>query len=300
VTVRQFDTPGDVSVRVKSKSGEVRLIAHDLPTTEVEVTPLEAAADEAAAQTSVECRPNGAGYLVEVDVPSEWGSSGGGFLRRVMSLAGEGAKVRVVIRCPAGSGIDVSSASATISTVGTFGTVKAKTASGDVTLGPVTGPVQVGTASGDVTFEGIEGNAKVDTVSGVIKGERVAAVAKLESASGDVTLQVATERLTVQTVSGDVKVGETATDCQVKTTSGDVSLSKATSGRVELQAVSGDLRVGVAAGTLLHVEGESVSGDLSSEIPLDDAPPEDATGAGGPELSLAVKTVSGDVSIRRA
>jgi DUF4097 and DUF4098 domain-containing protein YvlB len=299
VTVRQFDTPGDVVVRVRNKSGEIRLIAHDLPTTEVEVTPLDPGGEETVAQTSVQCHPTGEGYLVDVEVPTDAGAAGGGFLRRVMSLAGEGTKARVVVRCPTGSAVDVSSASASITATGTVGAVKAKSASGDLTFDQIDGPAQIGTASGDVNFGSIEGSAKIESVSGDVRGEQVGAVTKVGTASGDVSVELASDDLTVESVSGDVKVGEAAADCRAKTTSGDISVGKATSGRVDLQAVSGDLRVGVAAGSLLHVEGESVSGDLRSEIPLDDAPPEQG-GSAGPELNIWLKTISGDAVVRRA
>jgi hypothetical protein len=69
-----------------------------------------------------------------------------------------------------------------------------------------------------------------------------------------------------------------------------------------VQTVSGDVRVGVSQGTRVWIDAASVSGDLGSELGLDDRQPgDDETGAEGETVvPLHLKTVSGDVSIVRA
>jgi hypothetical protein len=65
--------------------------------------------------------------------------------------------------------------------------------------------------------------------------------------------------------------------------------------------VSGDVRVGVGRGTRVWIDAGTVSGDLGSELGLDDAEPDtDDSTASGPVVPLQLKTVSGDVSIVRA
>ena len=66
---------------------------------------------------------------------------------------------------------------------------------------------------------------------------------------------------------------------------------------MDVHSVSGDIVIGVASGTRIQVDAGSVSGDLSSEIPLDG----DTEGTDGqPELAIRVQTVSGNVLVRRA
>jgi len=69
-----------------------------------------------------------------------------------------------------------------------------------------------------------------------------------------------------------------------------------------VKTVSGDVRVGVGRGTRVWIDATSVSGDLGSELGLDDGEPDtdEPDPGGGPVVPLHVKTVSGDVSIVRA
>jgi DUF4097 and DUF4098 domain-containing protein YvlB len=182
----------------------------------------------------------------------------------VVSIGGfnlGGGELRVRARVPHGSDADFKTAAADMQVHGHVHRLETKSASGDLAVMGV-----------------VDENARVKTVS------------------GDVFLASVGEDLTVQSVSGDLRAESVGGDVEVKTVSGDVRVN-AQRGKTTVQSVSGDIEIGVAAGTNLDVDAGSVSGDLTSEVPLGS----DATAVGdGPMLVVRGKTVSGDFKVFRA
>jgi hypothetical protein len=74
-------------------------------------------------------------------------------------------------------------------------------------------------------------------------------------------------------------------------------------GRLKVRSVSGDVAVGVVKGVALHVDVETTSGAVHSDIPLSDGPDDGGSGGGvrpGARVDLSVRSVSGNVDIGRA
>jgi DUF4097 and DUF4098 domain-containing protein YvlB len=193
-----------------------------------------------------------------------------------------GGDIEVRVTCPPGSNLEFSSGSADIRVEGDLGEVSVKTASGDVTLGDVAKKFQVKTASGDVSAGTIERGGQVVTVSGDVR---------LDSFESD---------LQARSVSGDVRIGRVRGPLNLSTTSGDIALDAVESGEVRAQTVSGDARIGVGRGTRVFIDAASLSGDLSSELGVEDGAASSEPEQEGAVVPLHVKTVSGDVQIVRA
>ena len=156
-------------------------------------------------------------------------------------------------------------------------TVRADLATADIRGRGRFGAVEVDVASGEVAFDEVEGQAKVNTASGDVELRRVGS-ARVNSASGDVRIDEA----------GPV---------EANTASGDIQLRSVSSGEVKLHSASGDLEVGIAKGSRLWIDAQSLSGDASSELELEPGP----SGADdGPLVELRAQTMSGDIAVRRA
>ncbi len=270
--MHRFETPGPVALRIAIGAGRVDVAATEEGVTEVEVVPLrdDEGTRRAAAETRVEFVERGGGHQVIVESPERTDLSGVIFRR--------GPKLGVIVRCPAGSDLEVKTASAPVKGIGRLGAVEVKTASGDLSLDD-TRSLAFSTASGDI-------------VAGSVK-ERCS----VKTASGDAKLRAVGGALTVSLVSGDFQLEEACDQVNVSTVSGDQYLGAVSAGPVRLSAVSGDIRVGVRAGLRLYLDVGTVSGSARSELESDDGT---AGEDEGEPVELRVRTVSGDARIERA
>jgi len=259
-----FETPGPVGLRVSFAAGRLDVEPGLEGRTEIELTPLNRAAQDVVETMTVRVDHSGGRYDVVVEEQKKWG-----FLSN--------AEIGVRVRCPQDTVLELKTASADAVVRGSIASAHAKTASGDLSFGEVLGELVVNSQSGDVKAGDVGGDCTIKTASGDVRVNRVAGSFVGNLVSGDLHLGEAEGPVTVQSVSGDQWIGSIA------------------SGEVRLQSVSGDVRVGVRAGLRLWIDATSVSGDMSSELDAADAPVDGET-----VVELRAKTVSGDVQISRA
>ena len=171
--------------------------------------------------------------------------------------------LRVHARIPHASRAALATASADMKVRGRIESLDSKSASGDLTV--------VGTIERDAAIKTVSGDAHVQRIDG---------------------------NLRATTVSGDLFLGSVGRSIEIKSVSGDVRVESVREGSATVQSVSGDIELGVAAGTNLDVDAGSVSGELDSEVPL--GSDRAAADADGPTLVVRGKTVSGDFRVFRA
>ena len=276
-----FQTPGPVRLDVRLGSGEVRLETSDNAETTVTLEPLRD--NDASVAAVQEARVEQRDEEILVDV-------------RDRRRGFRGADVLVEIHCPEESSVRAKSGSADIEGRGRFGPVEVESGSGDVQFSDVSGDAEINAASGDVQLARIGGQARINTASGDVQLASVGGEARINSASGDVQIREAGNRLEVNTASGDVLVGEALSSVNANSASGDQTIGSVTQGKVGLKSASGDLKIGIREGSTLWVDARSRSGEVRSELPVSDLPPE----GDAPHVELRANTMSGDITVVRA
>lgn len=151
--------------------------------------------------------------------------------------------------------------------------VTVQTISGDLQVRKVVGELTLESVSGDIVSDGARRLIRAKTVSGdVTLGDASGDALEANSVSGDVLVKgLKAKGCTFQTVSGSVVAETAACDrAELKSVSGDVeySGSLAPGGRYDFKSHSGDIRLTFGGATGFSVNASTFSGDLSSRLEL--------------------------------
>jgi DUF4097 and DUF4098 domain-containing protein YvlB len=164
--------------------------------------------------------------------------------------------VDFTVTMPTGGSATIRSISGDVRVTNVKGELRAESVSGNVITSGSTRLSLVKSVSGDieVTDAASEGEVTVSSVSGdlIVRGLKARTI-DLGSVSGDVTLtNVTCERATVKTTSGNVEYGGPL----------------ARSGRYEMIAHSGSVRLEISGTTGFELEATTFSGDVRSDFPV--------------------------------
>jgi DUF4097 and DUF4098 domain-containing protein YvlB len=260
----EFDRSTPVTVFLRVPSGTVAVHAEERTTVVADVVPLDGSdASRQAAENSVVAL-DGDTLVVRAPEMSDWNWRRSG-------------KLGVTVRVPLDSSIVAKIASAGLRATGRFA------------------EAQVHSASGDAHLDEVTGNAHLDAASGRLTVGRVGGSLRMVSASGDLEIGDVTGDVSAESASGRIEMRSAGGSIRAHTASGGIDIGLVRQGETRIKAVSGDVRVGVAAGTGVWLDVSTVSGSTSNDLTM---------GAGGGEaqasLQLHIRTVSGDIQIRRA
>lgn len=261
----EFKCDGPISVHITLAAGNCVVSAEDRESASVSVTPYksDSKSQEAAEATEVDFREG------RLTIRAPEGMTGWLFGKG-------GGAINVDVKVPRGSGLNVKSASAPINCHGELDVVSASTASGSITVEHAA-EVSVNTASGDSRVIECVGSVRANTASGDMQ---------LDHVGGDVN---------AKSVSGDVRITRAGRNVQAGSVSGDVILSEVKTGSTRLKTVSGSVSIGVASGTGVWMDLNTVSGTTSSDLAVGDMPSSSQA-----SLEMRVSTVSGNIDLFRA
>jgi DUF4097 and DUF4098 domain-containing protein YvlB len=184
---------------------------------------------------------------------------------------GRKGQVRARIHLPHESSLKVDTGSADLEARGRFAEASVNSGSGDIEIEQIaSGDLKAG--SGDVDVEKVIASVKVKTGSGDIKLGPVGGACDVMAGSGDVVLDAVEGSLKVKTGSGDVVVRSGGERVDAMAGSGDVVIEQVNHGEVFAKTGSGDVTIGVSDGTAAYLDIQTVTGDVRSSLDTTESP----------------------------
>lgn len=191
---------------------------------------------------------------------------------------------------------------------------------------PKSAELKIEVVSADVNLSGVAGRSlKVDGVSGKQRLESGAKEVELGSVSGNIDLAGSSTRAHLETVSGDIRARGLNGQVKFETVSGDIDADNAgyrdmsagtvsgsitlrgkpeAGARVDVETMSGDVRLYLPGETSTRLRASSFSGSIHSDFGSVKQPEhgpgsslETTTGSGDGQVKL--ETFSGDIEIRK-
>lgn len=265
---KTFPVSGPVSLVARIGHGSFTVHAEDGCTEATVTIEPRNAASAILDRTAVEMR----GSILVVQMPRQ----GGIFDLPIFGRLSESDAVDVTVVLPTGSDVKISSFTADITITGTVGATDLAFATSTVAVGTVDRDLVLKFGSGTVDVERVNGDVTIRSGAGSVRVGEVAG--KVSSGFG----------------SGNLSVGTAHSRVRARTGSGATSID-ALYGDADLVSGSGPMTLGVPGGVTARLDVASGSGDVSTDLPVDDAPAAKRT-----PITVRARTGSGPVRIRSA
>jgi hypothetical protein len=278
-----FATPEPISVTIELHAGNVQIVASDRTDTAVEVQ-----AEQRIRRIRRAGGPADPGRVRRRHVDGPRAA-----VARPQLLQ-EDRSVEVRIALPAGSQVHGELTSGDVRGTGALEECRFKASVGHFRLDR-TGPLILQT-TGHVAVDTVVGDAEVSTGSGRVRIGDVDGTAVVKNSNGSTDIGTVTGRLRVRSTNGDVTVGRADAGVEAKASNGSIRIGEVVRGSVALDTATGDLEVGVAAGTAAWLDLKTGHGRVHNEL--------DEIGRGPAEPGKAVQvrahTSFGDITVRRS
>lgn len=213
---------------------------------------------------------------------------------RLGFLGGTEHSLDIEITVPHQSRATVRTGSADITCHGELAAIKFRSGSGDVRVQDLTGPGVIETGSGDVRIATASAELRIKSGSGDIQVDHAEAAAAISTGSGDVTVGTSAAPVAVKSGSGDVSITDANADVALSTGSGDLVVGTARRGKFTIKGASGDVRLGIPAGTPVWTDINTLSGRIDSNLAGTGEPAE-----GQDHVEVRAKTASGNIVLRQ-
>jgi DUF4097 and DUF4098 domain-containing protein YvlB len=269
-----FETHEPVSLYAELGKGHLTVTAEDTTETTVNVTGAH------SEEVVVEQRGN----QIAVVAPR----------RGIGFLGGGEPSLEVTVTVPEGSDLITKTGSADQTANGSFGLAKVKAGSGDIRFDRFTGHVVIDTGSGDIVIGQVGADLRIKSGSGDVEVGNVAGTVGISTGSGDIKVGATKAAAMIKSGSGDLSIQSAESDVSLSSASGDLTVAAMHRGSLTAKNASGDIRVGIPAGTPVWTDISSMTGRIGSDL----------EGAGQPEpgqdyVEVRAKTLSGDIVLKQ-
>ena len=165
----------------------------------------------------------------------------------------------------------------------------------DVVVTGRAGTADIASGSTTVTLEHVDGDLRLRYGSGPARVQRVSGDVVVRAGSGDTTFGEVAGSVEFGCGSGNLEVGVAGGRVRMRTGSGQMSIGSA-GGDVDFTGGSGAVSVGLRRGQSARLDVMTGSGQVRSDLPVEDRAPADTARA----ITIKARTGSGDVRIFRA
>ena len=205
-----------------------------------------------------------------------------------------GEPLDLEIALPVGSRVHARVAMGDLRCEGTLGECRLDTRFGTIRV-DTAGPLQASTSYGEVHVDRATGDAAVSTRGGEIRVGTVDGVATIRNDYGETRVGEVTGDLRIDGLHGEIRVDRADAGVVARTAYGGIRLGDVARGNVELSTTSGELEIGVRAGSAAWLDLASTTGRVRNSLRVRDGP-DGFTDT----VEIRARTHDGDIHVRRA
>ncbi len=273
-----FATPGPIIATVVVAGAQVRVTASDRTDTVVLVEPINKAS-RSDIKVASKTRVDFAAGQLSVKTTASGDKNG---------------SVAITIDLPAGSSLVAYLAHSDVHADGSLGQCELHMASGRVELDRISG-LQANIAAGEVAVGHIAGRASIDGSAVEMRIGEIKDTVRLSGSGGQIWIGHASADLDLSSGSGGFDIDRADGSVTAKTGDGAIRIGRLTRGQAELLNGSGNIEVGISAGTAARVDASSKRGSVRNFVP-----PQENPEMPGNKVTVHARTRHGDIIIRRA
>lgn len=291
---RELATGPQAVLQVEGRSGEVVVVAHDLPTVHVEATvrvwsALAVEADDAAAL--VERAIEQDGHRATVRAPSLPQSEGWALWGR------RSGRIDYRIKVPQETAVRVLSRSGRVEVRQTHGRVHVECGSGRIELTEIVGAVTAASRSGAINVRAIAGDLSLEARSGRVEVREVIGRVDIDNRTGAVDVREVRGDVKVRARTGIVSVQQVDGTVDIETHTGTARYSGRVCGDITIRAHTGSIVLAADPAHPFFVDAESSLGIVRSELTPRPRVGGGASSERGPRVRL--RTHTGAIRITR-